>query len=182
VIGDGDGAGQKHIFGAYGTYSYAGDGWGIDLGGGGSWATGSNNASGINDGKTAFYQTAATLTFGGFAIGGIFEYADIGGDDNDQWVAGGGASYGVDAWTVGIQGSHGHYNGAGAVSNAPDPGGSRLLDRIILTGSYALGPGVLLDAELGYTWFHDKGDLSASINRDPTYHAFDAAIGSKFTF
>src|SRR3569623_3606013 len=115
VINNGRAPGQKHIIGASGTYSYAGDGWGIDLGGGGSWATGSHNASGINDGKTAFYQTAATVTIGGFAVGGIFEYADIGGLANAQWVAGGGASYGVDAWTVGIQGSHGRFEGTGPV-------------------------------------------------------------------
>ncbi len=52
------------------------------------------------------------VTFGGFAVGGIFEYYDNGGDDNNAWVAGGGASYGVDAWTVGMQGSHGTYDGS----------------------------------------------------------------------
>jgi len=178
-IGDGGAAGQKHIFGAYGTYSFQGDGWGIDLGGGGVWATGARTDDGINDGKTSLYQTAATVTIGGFAVGGIFEYVDMGGDDNDQWVAGGGASYGVDAWTVGIQGSHGYYHGLGPVAFDPLADGHRTLNRVILTGSYEMGPGVLLDAELGYTWFND----TATANNDQDhYDAFDVGIGSKFTF
>jgi hypothetical protein len=170
-----------HIFGAYLTYTYAGDGWGVDWGGGGDWQTKFNGTPGVHDGKSAFYQTALTVNFGNFGIGAIGEYYDIGGDGNNAWTAGGGIGYGVDAWTVGLQGSHGHYNGAG-LAFAPDDGGARNLNRVILTGSYQLGPGVLLDAEAGYTWFHDSGDLSANSNRDPKYHAIDFAVGSKLTF
>jgi outer membrane protein OmpU len=170
-----------HNFAAYVTYSYAGDGWGVDFGGGGSWQGKFNNTEGGNDGHSADYQTALTVTFGGFAVGGIMEYYDNGGDDNNAWIAGGGASYGVDAWTVGIQGSHGTYDGLG-LGAASDPGGSRTLNRVIITGSYELSPGVLLDAEVGYTWFHDHGSFSAANNNDPTYDAADLAIGSKFTF
>jgi len=179
VIANGGAPGQKHIFGAYATYSFAGDGWGLDLGGGASLATGARRGTGISDGKTAFYQTAANVTFGGFAVGGIFEYSDIGGDDNDQWVAGGGASYGIDAWSVGIQGSHGRFEGTGPVSHAQLPGGHRTLNRVILTGSYEMGPGVLLDAELGYTWFNDTAD---SDDETDDYSAFDVGVGSKLTF
>jgi outer membrane protein OmpU len=175
-----DGTGH-HTFGAYVTYSYAGDGWGVDWGGGGSWNGKFNHADGANDGKNAAYQTALTLTLGGFAVGAIGEYYDTGGGGNNAWTAGGGIGYGVDAWTVGLQGSHGHYKGAG-LGFATDPDGSRNLDRIIVTGSYELAPGVLVDAEAGYTWFHDNGGLSAANNSDPRYHAVDLAVGSKFTF
>ena len=175
-----------HDFAAYVTYSYAGDGWGIDFGGGGSWVGKLNGTPGaVGEGKSATYQTALTVTFGGFAVGGIMEYYDNGGDDNNVFIAGGGASYGVDAWTVGIQGSHGTYDGlglGGPAGGAPNPGGHRSLNRVILTGSYELGVGVLLDAEVGYTWFHDSGSFSAANNSDPTYDAVDAAIGSKLTF
>jgi len=111
------------------------------------------------------------------------EYYDNGGDDNNVFIAGGGASYGVDAWTVGIQGSHGTYDGlglGGPAGGAPNPGGHRSLNRVILTGSYEMGPGVLLDAELGYTWFHDSGD--AATEDTDNYSAFDVGIGSKLTF
>jgi hypothetical protein len=167
-----------HNFAAYVTYSYAGDGWGVDFGGGGSWQGKFNGTDGANDGKSANYQTALTVTFGGFAVGGIFEYFDNGGDDNNAWTAGGGASYGVDAWTVGIQGSHGTYD-AGVTGGNGDNGG-RSLNRVILTGAYEMGPGVLLDAELGYTWFDDDSTGTDEGNDD--YSAFDVGIGSKFTF
>jgi predicted porin len=168
-----------HNFAAYVTYSYAGDGWGVDWGGGGSWQGAFNDTNGGNDGKGATYQSVLTLNFGGFAVGGAFEYYDNGGDDNNAWVAGGGASYGVDAWTVGIQGSHGTYSASTAGGGNGD-GGHDTLNRVILTGSYEMGPGVLLDAELGYTWFHDTS--AAADSAADSYHAFDVGIGSKFTF
>jgi predicted porin len=170
-----------HNLGAYLTYSYEGDGWGINWGGGGDWQTAFNGTDGINDGRSDNYQTALNVTVGGFAVGGIMEYYDTGGQNNNAWVAGGGASYGIDAWTVGVQGSHGHYAGAG-LGFAPDPNGSRDLNRVILTGDYQLGPGVLLDAEVGYTWFHDSGDASSLTDHNGSYHAADVGIGSKFTF
>jgi hypothetical protein len=170
-----------HSFAAYATYSYAGDGWGVDWGGGGSWQGKFNKTDGGNDGTSQAYQTGLNLTFGNFGVGGVMEYFNTGGDDNNAWVAGGGLSYGVDAWTVGLQGSHGHYDGTGPALNfASNPGGSRTLDRVILTGNYALGPGVDLDAELGYTWFDDSGD---NVDNDKDkYNAVSVAIGSKLTF
>jgi hypothetical protein len=170
-----------HSFAAYATYSYAGDGWGVDWGGGGSWQGKFNHTEAGNDGKSQAYQTGLNFTFGNFGVGGVMEYFNTGGDDNNAWVAGAGASYGVDAWTVGIQGSHGHYDGTGpALSFASNPGGSRNLNRVILTGNYQLGPGVDLDAELGYVWFKDTGDAADEGSDD--YSAFSAAIGSKLTF
>jgi predicted porin len=174
TIDDGD---NKHNFAAYITYSFAGDGWGVDWGGGGSW-TGSNHSDTQENND---YQTALTFTFGGFAVGGIFEYFDVGGADNDAWTAGGGASYGVDAWTVGIQGSHGSYQGfTNHFTDAGQPNSTQSLNRVILTGSYEMGPGVLLDAEIGYTWFHDNAEVSEP-DQD-SYSAFDVGICSKFTF
>ena len=174
---------SHHNFAAYVTYSYAGDGWSVDWGGGGSWVGKFNGTAGANDGKSSAYQSALTVNFGGFAVGGIFEYFQLGGDDNNAWVAGGGASYGVDAWTVGIQGSHGTFNrssSAAAAALVGNDGGHDSNNRIILTGSYEMGPGVLLDAELGYTWFRDTSDTADEDTNK--YSAFDVGIGSKFTF
>jgi predicted porin len=170
-----------HSFAAYATYSYAGDNWGVDWGGGGSWQGKFNQGNGDNAGKSSAYQTGLNLTFGNFGVGGVMEYFDTGGDDNNALVVGGGVSYGIDAWTVGLQGSHGHYDGSGpALTFASNPGGSRNLNRVILTGNYALGPGVDLDAELGYSWFHDTGDAADSDT--DKYHAVSVAVGSKLTF
>jgi outer membrane protein OmpU len=169
-----------HVFSTYATYNYAGDGWGLDWGGGGSWQASFNNAEGTNDGKTSEYQTGLNLTFGNFAVGGVFEFYDIGGDDNDAYVAGAGLAYTMDQWTFGMQGSHGHYKGQTAFSFASNPGGGRDLNRVIATALYALAPGISLDAELGYTWFRDSGD-GVPDDQDH-YHAFNIAIGSEFTF
>jgi len=169
-----------HTFSTYATYGYKGDGWGVDWGGGGSWQAEFNGAPGVNDGKSADYQTALNLTLGNFGVGGVVEYFDQGGSDNDAYVAGGGLSYTLDPWTFGLQGSHGHYNGESAFTFTADPGGSRDLNRVIATGQYALSPGVTLDGEIGYTWFHDSGD--AVSNDQDRYHAYSVAIGSAFSF
>jgi hypothetical protein len=163
-------------FSAYASYDYTGDGWGLSWAGGGSWNGKFNGAKGVSDGESQDYQTGLNLSFGNFGVGGVFEYGGTGGRDNDIWTAGGGLSYGVDAWTVGLQGSHGHFNTSPAAGQGN--GGSATQNRIIATGSYAMGPGVTLDAELGYTWYHDSGAAGAARN----YHAVDVAIGSAFTF
>src|SRR3569623_3148688 len=47
----------KHSFAAYAMYNYAGDGWGVDWGGGGSWQTGFNRDDAVaNVGKSQAYQ------------------------------------------------------------------------------------------------------------------------------
>ncbi len=169
-----------HNYSAYLTYSYTGDSWGIDWGGGFGRFGKINDCEGTDFCKiSTTYQTALTLTFGNFGIGAIGEFYSNGGEDNDAWIAGGGASYGVDAWTVGIQGSHGHFN---AAQGGNGDGGHDTLNRVIVTGSYELGPGVLLDAELGYTWFHDTSDIADADEQIDSYSAFDVGIGSKFTF
>jgi predicted porin len=169
-----------HTFSAYATYSYAGDGWGLDWGGGGSWQLKFNGTDGANDGKTEEYQTGLNLTIGSFAVGGVMEYFNEGGNDNDAYVAGGGFSYTTDPWVFGMQASHGHFMGTDAFSLTPNPGGSRNLNRVIGTVNYAMAPGIMLDGELGYTWFSDSGD-GVPGDQDH-YHAFNIAIGSSFMF
>jgi hypothetical protein len=168
-----------HSFSVYATYAYAGEDWGLNWGGGGSWQAAFNHGPG-NDGRDSDYQTDLNLTFGKFSVGGVLEYFQQGGSDNDAYVVGGGAAYTMDAWTFGMQASHGHYNGTNAFSFTADPGGSRNLNRAIATAQYVLGPGITMDGELGYTWFHDSGDGLSDAERH--YHAFDVALGSAFSF
>jgi hypothetical protein len=167
-----------HAAGFYATYDFAGDGWGVDWGGGISHQFAFNHTVAGNNGRSTDYQSGLNVNFGGFGVGVVSEYFANGGGDNDAWIIGGGLSYGVDAWTVGLQGSHGHYNASTA--NGANGGGHDSLNRIIATGSYAMGPGVTLDAELGYTWFHDTGG-AADPDQD-SYHAFDVQVGSALTF
>jgi predicted porin len=167
-----------HTAGFYATYDYAGDGWGVDWGGGIDHMFAIRSCAGTDVcRRSTTYQTGLNVNFGGFGIGVVTEYFGNGGDDNNAWIIGGGLSYGVDAWTVGLQGSHGFYN---AANGGGGDGGHDTLNRVIATGAYAMAPGVTLDAELGYTWFHDTSN--GATNATDRYHAFDIQIGSALTF
>ncbi|MBL8710317.1 MAG: hypothetical protein JNL25_14065, partial [Rhodospirillaceae bacterium] len=83
-------------------------------------------------------------------------------------------SYNVDAWTVGLQYSHLDFEN--------DPVGANTdftRDRVVATGSYALGPGIDLDASLGYTWMDVDGPAGAAADN---YDAFEIGVGTAFTF
>jgi hypothetical protein len=169
-----------HIVTAYAMYTYKGDGWGLGWGGGGSWQIARNNVSnGVNDGRTSAYQTGLKFNVGGISAGGVFEYRDIGGHDNNAWVAGGGLGYAWDAWKIGAQYSYGHYDGlfdttAGGID------GHQAMNHVIGTVSYALAPGISLDGEIGYTWYRDTGDTTS--NEHDYYEAFSVGVGSAITF
>lgn len=175
-----DGSSQNNVSG-YVSYGYEGEGWGLNIGGGADFV---GRVDGDGDGDTDeqradYYQTGVVLNFGGLSVGGAFQYYnDFGGTEDDGWVAGGGVSYNVDAWTVGMQYSHLEMDNT---SGDDDFDASR--DRIVLTGEYAMGPGISLDASLGYTWVDVSGadDGSDADNAD-NYDAFEIGIGTGFTF
>jgi len=169
---------SQHNFSGYVSYNYEGDGWGLNVGGGADFEgrIDQKGASGISSEEA--YQTGLVLSFGGLSVGGAFQYYnDFGGTANldaDGWVAGGGISYNVDAWTVGLQYSHLDFEN--------DPAGANTdftRDRIVATGSYALGPGIDLDASLGYTWVDVDGPAGAGADN---YDAFEIGVGTAFTF
>jgi hypothetical protein len=56
------------------------------------------------------------------------------------------------------------------------------MDRVVLTGNYAMGPGINIDAELGYTWIDT--DPEADIDGDDIddYQAFEIGLGTNITF
>jgi len=173
---------QKQIVDAYLSYVHDFDGFSVQWGGGGSWALATD---GDNNKKKSFYQTGMNLTFGNFSVGGAFEYmkdvnarfdatsgdfaTDHGGD---MWVAGGGLAYTFDAWTLGAQYSYSKIDGVD-VSDS-----NRKIQQVELTGQYALGPGITLDAGLGYA--HANGTSSDAAHGG--YDSFNIGIGSAFTF
>jgi outer membrane protein OmpU len=175
-----DGSSQHNVSG-YVSYGYEGEGWGLNIGGGADFV-GRVDGDGDEDTdeKAAdHYQTGVVLNFGGLSVGGAFQYYnDFSGTSDDGWVAGGGVSYNVDAWTVGLQYSHLDFD-----NEVADDDFDTTRDRIVLTGEYAMGPGVSLDASLGYTWVDVSGadDGSDADNAD-NYDAFEIGIGTAFTF
>ena len=176
---------SRHNVAVYATYSYEGDGWGLTWGGGGSWEGHVEQAVGPDRDEQDFYQTGLNLTFGNFSVGGVFEYfndaASFSGgganQDGDAWAAGGGISYSMDPYTIGLQYSHSDQDID--VSGLDDSDAQ--IDRIVLTGNYALGPGIAVDAELGYTW-QDVSGPAFDEELDDNYDAFEIGIGTNITF
>jgi predicted porin len=171
---------SRHNVSVYGTYAYDGDGWGLNAGLGGSWEGHVEQSVGPDRDEQDFYQAALNLTFGDFAVGGVFEYYNDlvkfdAGDETDAWVAGGGIAYSFDPWTVGAQYSH------QLAETEFDGGGDAdfTMDRAVLTANYALGPGIAIDGELGYTWV--DADETPS-NDGEEYGGFEIGIGTNITF
>jgi len=174
---------SRHNLSVYGTYSYEGDGWGLTGGLGGAWEGHVEQAVGPDRAEQDFYQAGLNLTFGNFAVGGVFEYYhdlfDQGEFAVDAWTAGAGISYTMDAFTIGAQYSH-----LDAEDKDDDaPGGiDSQMDRVVLTGNYAMGPGIAIDAELGYTWTDTDPETTVDGDDIDDYQAFEIGIGTNITF
>jgi outer membrane protein OmpU len=182
---------SQHNFSVYLTYNYEGDGWGVTWGGGGSWEGHVESEPGPDRNRQDFYQTGLNLTFGNFEIGGVFEYyndaLDRGRDKGnagaavavDAWVAGGGISYNLDPWVIGAQYSH-----LNAENHANSPTNDFTQDRAMLTATYALGPGIDLDAEIAYTWVdtNPEGGTTADGTEVDGYDALEIGLGTTLTF
>jgi predicted porin len=186
---------SRHNVSAYGTYSYEGMGWGVTAGLGGSWEGHREQGGGFDLSlqESSFYQAGLNLSFGNFSVGVVGEYFDdiltMQGTnfsvDSDAWVAGIGAAYQMDAWTFGLQYSHKETDDeSGGALSAEDFTSQQ--DRVVGTLVYALGPGMTLDAELGYTWVDTDGEAEDLNLADPhgfdDYQALEIGIGTNFTF
>jgi predicted porin len=177
-----DDAESRHNLSAYGTYSFEGSGWGLTAGAGASVEGHVEQQPGPDRNEQKDYQAGVNLTVGNFAVGGVFEYyqdfIDQGATDLDRWVAGAGAAYTIDAWTLGLQYSH-----LDQSSNNSATADEFQQDRITLTGNYALGPGINLDGELGYTWI-DTDPENGTVNSTEVddYDALEIGIGTNFQF
>jgi hypothetical protein len=176
VIADG---GATHIVSAYATYTYEGEDWNMTWGGGGSWQTRFNRTVDTPDGRSQAYQTSGSFTFGAIAVGGAFQYFDQAGPDNDIWIAGGGAAYYFEPFSLGLQYSHGNYEGD-FLGDGNGTEGAIKRDRVVLTAIYNVAPGIDLDADLGYTRYRDHRE--ATSNDQDNYSAFEIGIGSSFSF
>ena len=112
----------------------------------------------------------------------MFEYFhdldDQGANDTSAWVAGLGGSYTMDAWTFGLQYSHQDRENDGSA-----PADEFELDRVVLTTNYALGPGIAIDGELGYTWM-DTDPEDGTLGGTPVddYNGLEIGIGTAITF
>ena len=182
---------SRHNVSVYLMYTYEGDGWSASWGGGGSWEGHVEKVPGADRDEQDFYQTGLNFTFGDFAVGGVFEYyndaLDRSGPDGDvgaavaldAWVAGGGIAYTMDSWVFGAQYSH---------LDADNDGGAVISDftqdRAMLIGAYTLGPGIVIDAEIAYTWADtdpEGGETADGLDVDD-YDALEIGLGTSLTF
>lgn len=175
---------SRHNVATYLTYSFAGESWGIDAGIGGSWEGHVEKTNGgPNREESDFYQAAINLSFGNFAVGVVGEYFNdfdsfdsSAGRDYDVWVAGAGIAYTMDAFTVGLQYSHRDDD----ISNDAAADSDANIDRFIVTGNYAMGPGINIDAEVAYTTQDATGpDFDEG---EDNYDALEIGIGTNFSF
>jgi len=173
----------------YLTYSYQGRNWGLTWGGGGSWEMGTDSTDFTDFKDQDFYQTGLNLDIGRFSIGGVFEYYnDLNSAESipfdsathlDAWVAGGGMAYNYRAWTFGAQYSY-REDTFRTLSNFGDTKVEQVQQRAVATVNYALGPGINLDGEVGYTW--RDWDEDTLFESDDDYDGLELGIGSAVSF
>ncbi|QEX17263.1 porin [Hypericibacter terrae] len=128
---------------------------GIDLATGIGFGEGQFESTGGNHNVQTSWGLDGHLivTFAGFTVGGAGLYFDNwqSASGADYWVAGLGATYNWDAWTVGLAWSHGDYE------YATSGGSSDRIDIVEVTGRYDLGPGLSLDGMVGYNTMNAGG-------------------------
>ena len=180
----------------YLTYSRQRRGWGLTWGGGASFEGQIDDVENFVDNdfnERDFYQTALTVNVGRFSIGGVFEYfndierADSGfsgfefGNEHDAWVAGGGVAYNYNAWTFGAQYSY-RDDDFDSYFDGDHDKQERVQQRAVVTVDYVLGPGINLDAEVGYTWRDFDPEDENTFATDDNYDALEIGLGSALRF
>jgi predicted porin len=151
----------------------------LAVGGGGTW---SFDREGVNDPDERHdYNAYAQVGFSGFTVGGamgIRQNKGDGGEDDLVW--GGGVTYNMDAWTIGLGYTHGVYEVNGPLGGvAPTPDVVDYSNTIALTASYALGPGIQIDAVAEYNDYQSDAEGASP---DRNYEGFAIGIGTLIQF
>jgi len=166
-------------------YDFEGDGWGLSAGAAAYFEGDVQEAAPGTDEQSG-YNAGVNLAFGGLTVGVAGTYLNnttitgANSDGEDTWVIGTGLTYNVDAWTVGAGWAH-------AVGEVPGTSAKDHIDRAGFTGSYAMGPGIDLDAGVFYTWAN-AGDEDAAADdsfnsfNDHSYDAIEFSVGSSIKF
>jgi len=145
------------------------DGLSLLVGGGGEWAFESYTAAGLRLGDKAnpsTYLLGAQLAFpNGFSIGAsgawVNNYKQAGyaatdaGSTGDGWVASAGVNYATGPFAIGLEGIYSSWQVINAVTPlfgppVPVTGGHDKIWGASLNASYALGPGISLEAQVAY--------------------------------
>lgn len=140
--------------------------------------TGSNNeGSGASNEDVDAYQLGLAVGFGAFNVGGSYgvlqDALNSGNGDVTTYEIGG--TYSTGPYTVGLGWSHGEYEFT--ASQEPE------LDTYMVSGSYALGPGITLDAAVSFDDYDNDGTAAISAgNATDDYQATSIMVGSSIKF
>jgi outer membrane protein OmpU len=149
-------------------FTHEGDGWGLDVGAAAYFEGDVQDDDGDEADEQSGYNAGINLSFGGFSFGVAGTLLDDGnGDSQDIWGVATGMTYNVDAWTVGLGWAH--------ADAEVDGGDDAKADRVGVTGSYAMGPGIDLDTGIFYTWGDDA-------DGEGNYDSIEFAVGSSISF
>ena len=172
---------NRNIAAGYLSYNHSFGGFNLTAGGGAEYYFEPADGGGGN--QPAFYQAGLQVGFGRFAVGASGEYyqnykrtladpsAGVAGNA-DGWLATVGASYAIDAWTIGLEGAHGNFQ-TDKISNVDT------YNSVSLQGTYKLGPGIRLEAEAAYFWYHDDQHTNGL---NATDNSASIGLGSYITF
>lgn len=138
--------------------------------------TGSNNETASADDVNAWHAGLG-FGWGAFMVGGSYGVLNDGlGSDLDVTNFELGGTYTTGPYTVGLGWSHGEYD----VSATQEPE----LDVFMLSGSYAMGPGITLDAAISYDDYDNDGAGAAGSGLTATsdYDSTSIMVGSSIKF
>ncbi|MFM9842629.1 MAG: porin [Dongiaceae bacterium] len=161
------------------TYEREFNGFGFVIGGGGSFSMDREYPDGftVRSDNREELNAYAQFRYAGFTLGGAYSYRDAvfedftPGGDRDAEVFGAGATYAWSRYAVGMGWTRGRYENGGI-------GGSDQYDVYALTGSYVLGPGITVDALLGYSEYDGARPFFAF--RD--YETVEIGLGTAVRF
>ncbi len=167
------------------------NGFNLVAGGGGTWSVGGWESDEGKNADPSWYNAYTNVSFSGFTVGGAFSYMNNWSttDDVDYWVYGAGMTYNFDAWTVGVGWTHGNYELGHDSTSGGTCGGTSCkedeLDIIQATASYALGPGITIEAMFGYDNYDDGNPFDSVLgnsNSAGDYSSFEAGLGMGIRF
>lgn len=140
--------------------------------------TGSNNeGTGAGNDDVSSYQAGLAVGFGAFNLGGSYGVLSdaVNGNTGDVTVYEVGGTYGTGPYTIGLNWSHGEYE----FTNTQEP----TLDTFMVSGSYAMGPGITLDAAVAYDMYDNDGTTAISAgNATADYDSTSVMVGSSIKF
>jgi len=132
---------------------------GFQVGFGGGWAVG---ASG---------QYVVNYTNAGYGcVSSAFSCRSTSSDD--AWMVTGGASYTVDAISIGLEGLYNQYQAFDPNQGGGDSNGHAYYYGVSLNAAYALGPGISLEGQVAWT----RSDTS--FDSPPTSFGFENSVNS----